>query len=306
MEYNIRNIGSEILDRLLSDKSTGQNIRWATDNYAIPGISGYSANHEITPALITGMNANVIQPRVAKTQDEQVKRTRDKAEVFTPSWICNKQNNLVDDAWFEKSGVFNTETDNGWITNPDVITFPEGKTWKDYVDSRRLEITCGEAPYLVSRYDTVTGEPIPVSERIGFLDRKLRVINENVFDEEEWFKWVRRAFESVYGYDYQGDNVLLARENLLYTLIDNMEYKFQHSPSMKQLLEIATVVSWNIWQMDGLTMTAPYSKRKTAKKQPSFYDFLNKTDEDYEPVYCKIFDWRSRHSLEFRSMVQGD
>ena len=30
---------------------------------------------------------------------------RGKAEVFTPSWVCNCQNNLVDDAWFGYAGA---------------------------------------------------------------------------------------------------------------------------------------------------------------------------------------------------------
>ena len=52
--------------------------------------------------------------------------------------------------------------------------------WKDYINNIVLEITCGEAPYLASRYDTTTGEYIFVNNRIGFLDRKLRIINENI------------------------------------------------------------------------------------------------------------------------------
>ena len=83
------------------------------------------------------------------------------------------------------------------------------------MDVKRLEITCGEAPYLVSRYDTVTGRTIPISERVGLLDRKLRVVHENTGTEAEWKKWARRAVESVYGYEFQGDNLLLARENNL-------------------------------------------------------------------------------------------
>jgi hypothetical protein len=39
-----------------------------------------------------------------------------------------------------------------------------------------MEISCGEAPYLVSRYDTVSGNIISVDDRIGLLDRKLRVV----------------------------------------------------------------------------------------------------------------------------------
>ena len=68
------------------------------------------------------------------------------------------------------------------------------------MDSRRLEITCGEAPYLVSRYDVSTGERIvPPIRRIGMLDRKLRVVNENTEGYEDWLKWVIRAFEACYG-----------------------------------------------------------------------------------------------------------
>ena len=135
-----------------------------------------------------------------------------------------------------------------------LVIFSEKKNWKNYVDARRLEISCGEAPYIVSRYDTVTGKEIPLKERIGLLDRKLRVVNENTTEEEEWFKWVKRAYESIYGYEYQGDSLLIARENLFYTFVENMEYKFSHKPTEKQMKIIARIISWNIWQMDGITI----------------------------------------------------
>ena len=54
----------------------------------------------------------------------------------------------------------------------------------------RLEITCGEAPFLASRYDTTTGEVIPIPERIGILDRKLRIVTENAGTQpDEWLKY---------------------------------------------------------------------------------------------------------------------
>ena len=101
-------------------------------------------------------------------------------EVFNPSWICNAQNNLVDEYWFGRPNVFNIPQDGTW-TATERIAFPEDKqhTWKHYVDARRIEISCGEAPYLVSRYDTVTGEFIELLSRIVLLDRKLRVVTEN-------------------------------------------------------------------------------------------------------------------------------
>ena len=70
------------------------------------------------------------------------------------------------------------------------------------VSLRILKITCGEAPFLVTRYDTTTGEPIPIEERTGMLDRKLHTVNECAADEEEWLKWTYKAFESTYGYEF--------------------------------------------------------------------------------------------------------
>ena len=220
LEQNLTENNFELLKILLKDRTTNQYIKWATDNYIIYGMS-YAPEKEILPKKIIIGNNNLIQPRILKAQEEQSKRTRDKAEVFTPSWICNEQNNLVDEAWFNRKNIFNRPIENGWITNEKIIDFPNQKTWKDYIDERRLEISCGEAPYLVSRYDTVSGKLIKVPDRIGLLDRKLRVINENVDDEKTWIEWVNRAYQSIYGYEYQGDNLLIARENLFYTFIDN-------------------------------------------------------------------------------------
>jgi len=183
-ENDIRQQYPEVLEALLRDHTTKQNIFWATNNYSELGES-YTFSSPILPELITGINGNIIMPRVQKDKEMQQSRVRDMAEVFTPSWICNAQNNLIDNAWFGRENVFNTEITNAdgshsWIVNPEKITFPEGKTWKHYVRDTRMEMTCGEAPYITSRYDTTTGEFIPIEKRIGLLDRKLRVISENV------------------------------------------------------------------------------------------------------------------------------
>ena len=80
--------------------------------------------------------------------------------MFTPCWVCNEQNNLVDTQWFGRGDVFNRPDGQTWTATEERVEFPEkaSLSWKKYVDARRLEISCGEAPYLVSRYDTVTGE----------------------------------------------------------------------------------------------------------------------------------------------------
>lgn len=297
-------IHPSILEILLADKTTGQCIRWATDLYEHYG-DGYGASDEILPHLITGSNTYIIKPRIAKNINEQRIRTQDKAEVFTPSWICNLQNNLIDEQWFNRDNVFNTASSDTWIPNTQRITFPKGKYWTDYIDNKRLEVTCGEAPYLVSRYDTVTGESIPIEARIGLLDRKLRIVCENTDVEEDWMKWTIRSFQSIYGYEYQGDSLLLARENLLFTFIDYYRYKFKSEPSIVHLKKIVNIISWNLWQMDAYNYTAPYSQARIKYKQISLFDYLNGTEDEYEPMLCKIYDWRSKVSLEFKSMVDG-
>lgn len=307
IEQELTNHSKDLLDILLFDRTTRKNICWATDYYTSYGVQ-YMPQEPITKELITGPNSHLLKPRVLRSLDEKNLRTKDKAEVFTPSWVCNEQNNLVDEAWFERKDVFNT-TDNKnqtWKATEEKVVFPKGKTWKKYVDAKRLEISCGEAPYLVSRYDTVTGNEIPINERIGLLDRKLRVINENTNTEDEWYKWVIRAYQSTYGYEYQGDNLLLARENLLYTFIENMEHKFSKKPSDEQLIEIAKIISWNIWQMDGITMTAPFSERPKNNTQISLFDFNDTVNSEVEAIPCKIYDWRANNSLEFRSMIRGE
>ena len=311
VENNTASFNEQVLAVLLIDRSTKKNIVWATDDYIDFGV-GYSPESEITIDKISGLHSFIITPRILKEKQKQSNRTRNKAEVFTPSWICNEQNNLVDEQWFGRADVFNIAGDKGWKTVKTKIAFPSkpGKTWQDYIRAKRMEITCGEAPYLVSRYDTVTGKPIKVYKRIGLLDRKLRVINENVDDASDWFLWVKKAYQSIYGYEYQGDNLLLARKNLLLTFIDNMVYKFDRQPTTNELKSIAYIISWNIWQMDGLTYTAPYSEMEVQEEfeQLTLFGFSEEQEEITETnknaIPCIIRDWTNKCNLEYRSMLK--
>lgn len=312
-ENKILERDAQLLSILLKDNSSGKNLIWATEDYLSNG-NGYGANDYITIYSITGKSGNLIKPRTEKSKKEQLSRVRDKAEVFTPSWICNKQNNLVDSAWFGCEGVFNVESERGWTTNPEKITFPEGKTWRDYVKAQRLEITCGEAPYLASRYDTVSGEVIPVADRIGLLDRKLRIVSENTNGEQEWYEWAKAAFKSTYGFDWQGDNVLLARENLLFTFSDHYEHKFGVYPIKEYLREIAEILSWNIWQMDGLKFVIPNSCHKTQSLQMSLFEeakeeecegCLKNNKNRHNGIYCYVMDWDAGKKVKFVTLTDG-
>lgn len=308
----------DILGILLRDQTTQKNIFWATDNYEHLGDS-YKFNSEILPELITGEKGNVIMPRVHKDKILQLSRSKEMAEVFTPSWICNAQNNLVDNSWFGKDGVFNKEIllKNGtksWETTKEKIVFPKEKTWQDYVRDTRLEITCGEAPYLVSRYDTTTGEFIKIENRIGILDRKLRVVNENLDSINEWLNAVETAFKNTYGFEWQGDSLLLAREALLITFIENFTHKFETEPPLDYIQNIAEIISWNIWQMDGLKGVVPNSCKDEVIDISDFFE--TKTEikkckgcetqniKSHNGIYCNIMDWDLEKPIKFISLLE--
>lgn len=297
-----------VLPILLQDKTTRKNIIWATGSYGDLGPQ-YADDAQMTEIALIGMDAIMLQPRVLKAMSEQQERTKAHAEVFTPSWICNQMNNYCDEEWFGRKDVFNTQEGQTWTPREAEIDFPKGKTWKRYVDSRRLEITCGEAPFIVSRYDAATGEALPILERIGVLDRKLRVVNENAADEEEWMKWVIRAFQSVYGYEYQGDNLLIARVNLLMTFVEYLDGRWNRVPTLKELKKIANIIAWNFWQMDGLKGTVPLGEPEELHMQISIDDLLGLSfggpEDSPKPKKtprCRVYDWRADNSLLFESV----
>ena len=293
-------------DHTLSSPTEQANIFWATDDYAHLG-EGYAYHDPILPSLITGEHGNVIKPRILKHKDLQTTRSKDMAEVFTPSWICNAQNNLIDEAWFGKADVFNHPIDledgsHTWQTVNGKILFPEGKTWKDYVRAKRLEITCGEAPYIVSRYDTTTGEPIPLQDRIGLLDRKLQVVGENTTTSAEWLDMAQDAYKSIYAYEWQGDSLLLAREAMLFTFMEYYKEKFGKLPMYKSIRYIAYIISWNVWQMDGLRGVIPDTCHDNKTVSTSLFgeDEVTITpckgcEKDdirlHNGTYCLVKDW---------------
>lgn len=290
-----------VLPLLLKDKTTGKNIVWGADTYEYLGPY-FSAPSQITHKLVTGMNQNMIQPRIRKASKTQAARTKKYAEVFTSAWICCQMNNWLDAEWFGQPGVLIKQTDTQWQLTQSPAVFPPKKTWTRYVDSRRLEITCGEAPYLTSRYDAATGEDLEIGRRIGLLDRKLRVVSENAGDETEWMKWTIRAFQSVYGYEYQGDSLLIARVNLLMTFADAVRSRWKRDPSARELRKIANIIAWNLWQMDGLKGAAPFGGPTADYEQLTMFD---KPFLATETSGCKVYDWRKKKSFDYLDIQEG-
>ena len=223
--------------------------------FATDSYPAHKPDEEITADSLASIN---LKPRSLKPQDEQSQRTRKNAEVFTPAWLCKE---MIDELELHD-------------------------------DSRVIEITCGETPFIVSRYDAATGEAIALENRVGVLDRKLRAVNSAASNPDEWYKSTLQAFQSVYGYELQGDSLLIARVNLLMTFIEYYRDKWHDEPLDNRATEIADVIAWNFWQMDGLDNTAPYAKKSYSER-----NLFGDETITYEPIKCKIRDWRTNRTI---------
>ncbi len=298
LENTLRRKGA-LLDILLLDRTTKKNIIWGTDSYEKLGKE-FNTKMRMSPDLVTGKYGLLIQPRAAKSLSEQKLRTKDKAEVFTPLNIINKINKAVDSL----VNKFLSETD-----------------WQEYVRELKLEITCGEAPFIVSRYNPVahTDKLIKIEKRVGFLDKKLKIVSQYCNNKTSWLFWAKEAFKSSYGYEWQGDNILLARENLLYTFIDYYKLKFKKTPSLKMQESFAEIISWNIFQMDGLKYVIPMSCRHETiiiRGEATLFgqepDIIEKHECEgckynrqtkHNGRYVKIMDWKRNKVVRFVDLV---
>lgn len=281
-DNTIREQMPEILDILLIDRTTStprktKNIIWANDHYIKYGYNAYAPTAEMKRELVTGIMSNIIVPRSLKTNSLKKERTKEKAEVFTPTWVVKRQNDEVDKDFL----------------NDDLAT---------YINRKWLEVTCGEGPYMTTRYDMDTGVIIPIEERVGFVDRKLSRINKEITDKVEWQQLAEVAYKSAYGFEWNGDSLLLARENLLYTYRDYYMDKWGDEPSVESLKKIAEIISYNVFQMDGLKYIIPLSdqQEKIVHVQLSLFDddeIVTETNVS-TGVRVKVMNWETNR-LEF-------
>lgn len=243
------------IPELLVDKTTGENIIFAEDEY-----EGYDLTDHYTEDIMKELIASKqLNYRVRKSLEHQKARTKKNAEVFTPSWICDQ-----------------------------MITMCEPpEDWQEFVQSTWLEITCGECPYLVNLYDSTTGEKVPIDKRIGVLDRKFRLINKHIVQKDfnneksykrKWIDTMYDAMRSTYGYEFQGDNLFIARVNVLRCFVENFYVKWNKMPPDATIRKAIEIIQWNLWQMDGLKDTVPFSDTP-----------------------AKIMDWKLNEVIEFKS-----
>ena len=263
-----------LVNILLYDNTTEKNIVWGTDDY-LTTSNKYSFSSNIMPDSV-----NIIKPRRLKDVDICKDRSAKMAEVFTPAWICNKQNNILDKEILP-SDFFNKESENGWVTTIRKDRLSD-EIINKYISSPRIEITCGEAPYITSRFDAVDGRYIELYDRIGLLDRKLRIVTE-YFDKNNWYDTAIIALKSIYGYEYQGDNLFLARCNIFFTFIEYYFNVFYKLPELNKLIEIANIISLNIVQMDGMNLSSLDGSKKVS-----------------------ICDWETEKEILFESVLNNE
>lgn len=278
-EEGIASDSGTLLTILLKDRTTNKNIVWASPSYEGMG-KPFCANQPIKKNLIIGPYDSIIQPRVEKNKRNQEIRTRKRGEVFTPPWIVDKQVSSV----LDEIGDISFES---------------------FIALRWLEIACGEGPYIVTRYDSISGDIIPTNKRVGFLDRKLQRIVKLSTTEKEFIKWSKIAYESSYGYELQGDSLLLARENLLLSFCEYYEYKFDHLPNIKVIKQIATIISYNIFQMNGLTKQTPYSDTSKNNVQLNLFDNVNEQVKQGD-LFTLVKDWNNKVLISIDSISKGD
>ena len=114
----------------------------------------------------------------------------------------------------------------------------------------------------------------------------------------------------TYGFEFQGDNVLIARVNLLMTFEEYLQARWEREPTEAEWEKLINIIVWNIWQMDGLSGTIPYGTAEEEFQQMDLFGMFapapETKEEDRQPN-CRIFNWRGDRSMEYLSLKRkGD
>lgn len=273
----------EILNLLLIDRTTNSNIIWANDNYSIFDAKEFNSKSKINVKHIVNNFGSLVIPRAFKTDILKHGRKKENAEVFTPQMIVKKQNDMIESQF----SIEDFETTN-------------------YINKIWLEITCGEGPYITTRYNMENGKFIPLEFREGFLDRKFKKI-KYVKDKDKWFELVIKSYKATYGFEWNGDSLFIARLNLLNTFRENYIEKWELLPTDTEIITIANIISYNIFQMDGIKCIIPLSdSHKTiVSKQFSLFGELEDKDEVVrnKGIRVKIKNWKT-NDMEFFDEVK--
>ena len=103
----------------------------------------------------------------------------------------------------------------------------------------------------------------------------------------------------------------------MFDFLDYYLARFNELPEKELLIDIATIISWNIWQMDGIKYVVPFSCHNEVEKQVQ----LNLFGDPVEPKVdicpgcktndpkkhngkrCYIMDWEKNKKIKFVSLM---
>ena len=121
----------------------------------------------------------------------------------------------------------------------------------------------------------------------------------------KWSDSQGNTYTQVLDYEFQGDNLLIARINVLLSFVEYMQDRLKRFPTKKEVNKILNIIAWNIWQMDGITGLIPFGKPQEIMED-LFKDNYNDTVDKFVSDECRIYDWRSKCSLTYNSMKRGN
>ena len=204
-----------------------------------------------------------VTPNYTRTASDKKSRSKHQAEIVTPIRLVKEMVEHIDK---EMSATYGS--------------------WKNYARSTVIEPACGETPFITTRYDTETGKVLPISERVGVLDRKLKRVSEGARDQKDWARWAMEAVNSVFGFDLDGGNVLIARTNIVDTYADYLMNRWGRFPTNEELNELAEIVSHNYWQDDFRTAFETAKNMEQRKINREFLKSVpdSNNDEGYNQI----------------------
>jgi hypothetical protein len=96
--------------------------------------------------------------------------------------------------------------------------------------------------------------------------------------------------------------LLLAREALFITFVEHYTHRFGKEPTLSCMGNIANIISWNIWQMDGLKGVVPKSCFDAFEEKPDLFGDIKKETvkckgcasqyfSHHNGIYATIMDW---------------
>lgn len=73
---------------------------------------------------------------------------------------------------------------------------------------------------------------------------------------------------------------------------EHLQARWQRKPTKDELQPIANIISWNLWQMDGLHLSVPGGKPQPETEQLDLFSIFGAAEPQPPTVSCKVKNWR--------------